>query len=404
MKIALAVDSFPSRSGVAESWPSQIAERLLRRNHEVHVLACEFTAPAPPALVAHRAGRGRSTRRDALVEASLRTLNVDVVHNLGLGRYADVFTPLGEPDEGLDATGGAAGLRFAGLLKRLAGRLVPTRRAGSLEQRPRFHPRTRIAAPSAMAAAEHGSFHGISPDRLHVVYPGVDIKRFSPHIRALRRDATRRELGVTRQELLVLWIGQDWRRKGLDTALRAVKRVAAGRGGIRLVALGGVDRHASEKLAGRLGAADRTAFLGHANPIPYYAAADALVLPSRHDAFSLTLLEAAACGLPSIASRRDGASELFSDGVEGYLLASGDDDSQLAARLVDLLDPARRERMGRAARRMAIAHTLDRSVDQLLQLYQAVVSERLLSAAGRDPAALSGPAGQELAARSRRAA
>ena len=86
--------------------------------------------------------------------------------------------------------------------------------------------------------------------------------------------------------------------------------------------------------------------------------------------------------LPSIASRADGASELVSDGVDGFLIESADDEA-LAARLVDLFDPSRRERMSRAARRMAIGHTLDRSIDQLVQLYETIVSLRSGVAAPR---------------------
>ena len=392
MKIALAVDAFPSRSGVTESWPSQVADRLLRRGHQVHVLAREFTAAAPSGVLVHTAGRaGSPAARDAHVEAVLRSLKADIVHNMGLGLFADVFTPP-EPAESENSVEPSGGPRLAGFLKRLARRFFSvTVQPGRLAEHPPLDPRTLVAAPSMMAAGVYRTSHPIPPEQLHVVYPGVDIKKFSPHIRPLRRDTTRRKLGVETDEFLLLWVGHNPHRKGLGTALRALRHLAAGERRVRLAAIGGVDCQARQKYAKHLGAADRAIFINQSDLVPYYAAADALILPSRHDPFSLTLLEAAACGLPSIASRADGASELVSDGVDGFLLESADGDEELAARVIDLFDQSRRERMSRAARRMAIGHALDRSIDQLIQLYETIVSQR---AAG---AGIAAPNAQPLA-------
>ena len=383
MKIALAVDVFPSRSGVTEAWLSQLASRLLRRGHQVHLLARLFTAAVPSGVHAHTAGRaGSPAAREAHLEAALGSLRADIVHGIGLGRSADVFTPA-EP-AGLEGQGElSGGPRLAGLLKRLARRLFPLAvQPGRRAAPPPLDPRTLVVAPSTMVAGIYGSCHQIPPEQLHVVYPGVDIKKYSPHVRPLRRDTTRRKLGVETDEFLVLWVGSDPYRKGLDTALRALRRLAAAERRVRLVAGGGLDCQARQKSARHLGAADRAIFVNQSDLVPYYAAADAFILPSRHDPFSLTLLEAAACGLPSIASRADGASELVSDGVDGFLIESADDEA-LAARLVDLFDPSRRERMSRAARRMAIGHTLDRSIDQLVQLYETIVYLRSGVAAPR---------------------
>ena len=116
--------------------------------------------------------------------------------------------------------------------------------------------------------------------------------------------------------------------------------------------------------------------LGPVNdPVHYYAAADALVLPSFYDPFGLVVLEAAACGLPVVASRATGASELLSEGVDGYVLDDPADDATCAERLERLLDPARRRAMGEAARRLSLHHTLDRNCDALL----AICQERLRS-------------------------
>ena len=89
-------------------------------------------------------------------------------------------------------------------------------------------------------------------------------------------------------------------------------------------------------------------FVGLAeDPVPYYSAADALVLPTFSDSCSLAVLEAAASGLPSVTTQFNGAAELLTDGVDGYVLADPSDDGQLADRLRRLLNPALRRAWAR---------------------------------------------------------
>ncbi len=84
-------------------------------------------------------------------------------------------------------------------------------------------------------------------------------------------------------------------------------------------------------------------------------------------------LEAAASGLPSVTTRFNGAAEMLSDGVDGFVLDDPADHEQLASRLRQLLDPALRRRMGEAARRMALQHTFDRNCREVLAVYQQVL-------------------------------
>jgi len=114
--------------------------------------------------------------------------------------------------------------------------------------------------------------------------------------------------------------------------------------------------------------------------VPYYAAADAFVLPTFYDPCSLSVSEAAACGLPSVTSRFNGAAELLSEGVEGFVLADPADDSELCNRLGSLMDPALRLRMGAAARRLALRYTLERNCDELMAIYDELAPARRAAA------------------------
>ena len=107
------------------------------------------------------------------------------------------------------------------------------------------------------------------------------------------------------------------------------------------------------------------------DPVPYYAAADALVLPSFYDPFGLVVLEAAACGLPVVTSRVNGASELLSEGAR-RLRARRSGRRRLLGRPPGTTagSGACGERMGEAARRLALQYTLDRNCDALLAIYE----------------------------------
>ena len=101
MKIALAVDAFPSRSGVTGIWPGQRIAKPQRS--PVHVLAREFTAAVPPSL--HNGRRAGSLWRDA--RRSRTSLKADIVRH-GAGRSAAVFTPPepAESENSVELSGG----------------------------------------------------------------------------------------------------------------------------------------------------------------------------------------------------------------------------------------------------------------------------------------------------------
>jgi N-acetyl-alpha-D-glucosaminyl L-malate synthase BshA len=113
----------------------------------------------------------------------------------------------------------------------------------------------------------------------------------------------------------------------------------------------GPDQAACRSLARELGIAERVHFLGERDVLPeLLAPADVFVLSSSEESFGLSALEAMSCGTPVVATRVGGVSEVIDDGISGFL-AEVDDIEGFAAKLSLLLfEPARAERMGRAAR------------------------------------------------------
>ena len=116
------------------------------------------------------------------------------------------------------------------------------------------------------------------------------------------------------------------------------------------------------------------------DPVPYYAAADVFVLPTFYDPCSLSVSEAAASGLPSVTTRFNGAAELLTEGVDGSVISDPADDAELAAALRPLLDANVRQRMGAAARKLALKHTLDHNCDQIVAIYEQIAGRKLRAA------------------------
>ncbi len=381
MKIALVIDRLDPRRGGAEQWTYQHVQGLLARGHEVHVVAQGVSgAAAELDIVPHALGPIRNVlKKAAAAEAVLRRLNVDTVHDIGLGWHSHVL----QSEDGSRLAQWEKKLRllppWQRPWKRAMLRLLPRYRDfRSLMARQFGDPRRTVIAVSQMCARDYQDFHGVSADRIRLVYHGADNERFSPAHRNRWREPVRQRLQVREGEVLLLFVGHDYQRKGLATAVRAARRLAAEGAPMRLLVVGGKGRRrdrsaaATDRLVIYAGAAD--------DPVPYYAAADVFVLPTFYDPCSLSVSEAAASGLPSVTTRFNGAAELLTEGVDGSVLSDPADDAELAAALRPLLDLRVRRRMGDAARKLALKHTLDRNCDEIVSIYQQIAGEKLRAA------------------------
>ncbi|MFH8794002.1 glycosyltransferase [Streptomyces sp. NPDC017941] len=203
-----------------------------------------------------------------------------------------------------------------------------------------------------------------------VVPNGVDPERFvpadpGPGAARARLTAPHGPLPVPLvgpDDPLVVCVGRLCRQKGQDVLLRAWPGVAARVPGARLVLVGeGPDAAALRGLADAApvpaaGAWPVTFAGAAADPLPWYQAADVVVLPSRWEGMALAPLEAMACARAVVLTDVDGARESLPPGHHEHALVPPDDPAALAGALTALLrDPALRERLGRQGR----AHVLD---------------------------------------------
>lgn len=204
---------------------------------------------------------------------------------------------------------------------------------------------------------------------------GVDVSRCFPVKDSAARREMRSSIGIPGVDQVVLFVGQLAEFKGVPDLLIAQERVLAERPGSGFVWVG------DGPLRGTVAAAatrhpGRVAFLGQRDDVPaLMQAADLVAAPSRWDeAFCLALAEAAASGVPSVATRVGGIPEVVDDGVTGLLVPRGDAVA-LASAISDLLgDSSRLSSMGIAARaRAERLFDLDRMVEVTMEHYRGLL-------------------------------
>ena len=222
---------------------------------------------------------------------------------------------------------------------------------------------------SQMVRDDVRAHFNVPEGRLRVIYNAVDPREFGPQVRA-HRDATRARLGLAASDVAFLLLGSGYARKGVPAALRALAQLPER---ARLVIVGrdkNPARYAA--LARRLGVFARVTFAGpQADPRPYLGAADAFVLPTLYDPLSNAVLEALACGLPVVTSRRCGAGELVAAHGAGAICDAIDVDA-IAGAMRRLLDPTERARMAERAPTAVAPLTPDAMAGELIGLYTSL--------------------------------
>lgn len=231
-----------------------------------------------------------------------------------------------------------------------------------------------LAGVSGMVVAQLGAHFG-RYDAVSVPN-GVDIKCFEPQARLQRRSAARADFNLSPETFVLLLIGNDWRKKGLQTLIEALNKCRDLR--IQLLVVGRDDVRPFEAAIRRLGIHDRVRFLAPSEDVmQFYAAADAYAGPSLEDAYGLPVIEAMACGLPVITSTNAGVSEIITDGLNGFLLRDSTDAAELSGLIRRLFyDPSLRERLAGSAVSTTRHCTLDDSAAAMWKLLNTASAKK----------------------------
>jgi len=219
---------------------------------------------------------------------------------------------------------------------------------------------------------------GVARERVTLIHHGVDTGRFRP-AKPGEREALRASLGLP-DRLLVVFTGRLLRGKGLESLVAAFGQVALVEPDVHLVLVGSGSGQALsiekdlERDVRERGLQDRVVFTGAVEAVEgHLKAADIFVFPSIFEALGISLVEAASCGLPAVASRTGGIVDVVEDERSGLLVTPGRTD-ELAASILSLVrDSSHRVEMGRRARAVALAGFDERdAVLRYLSLFEEV--------------------------------
>ena len=245
-----------------------------------------------------------------------------------------------------------------------------------------------VVASCSVEAEQLVELYGADPERIVIVAPGVDHAFFSPGDRL----QARRAIGLETAGPLVLFAGRIQPLKGPTVAVESLALVRQ-RGGrladTRLALIGGPsgphgDMEMTEvRRRVRAYGLERAVSLlppqSHERLSTFYRASDVCVVPSHSESFGLVALEAAACGIPVVASAVGGLTTLVDHGRTGYLV-EGREPADYAAPLAQLLgSPGDSARMAEAAAERAGAYTWKAAAGDLWERVDALTSAVLVA-------------------------
>lgn len=375
MRIAFVRKNYTPYGG-AERYLAQLMERLLQEGHEVHVFAHRWDGK----------GRGPLFHRVPLVPSpsflealtfaffSRRLLeqeSFDVIHSFERTLYQDVY----RAGDGCHREWLLQRRMIDPGWKRMTHPFNPLHRSllfleGRLFQSPRLK---RIVANSRRGKREIMRHYGVRPEKIEVLYNGVDLEHFHPRNAALFREGLRRELKIHPAAPVLLFLGSGFRRKGLASLIAAWPEVRREFPEAMLLVAGRDPVHAYGRKARQLGVEEKILFLGPTGRArQLMAASDLFVLPTLYDPFSNACLEAMASGIPVLTSLQNGVAELIRDGENGFLLSDPADASQVTTKITEFLRCGGNPSLGARARAAAALLDIGAAVGRMLEIYEEI--------------------------------
>ncbi len=212
--------------------------------------------------------------------------------------------------------------------------------------------------------------------RARVVVHGIDVAHASELVasRSEVRAAVRRELDLAPHEVLLLNVANLRIEKGHDVLLDAARLLADRAVPARVVVAGGGPRR-DELVARRdaLGLGGTVSFLGaRTDVLRLLVAADVFVLASRHEGLPVTVMEASALGVPTVATAVGGVPEVLTDGSDALLVPPGDPAALAGALERVAADPGLRDSLGASLAAGAGRFDIRAAVEEMARVYAQV--------------------------------
>jgi len=366
MKIALIRRRYSPHGG-AEKYVDRLSQKLLAQGHEVHLFSAEW--PRRPGLVLHPLpllrgpGLLKLLHFNRKVEKALDRKAFEVIQSFEKTACQDIY----RAGEGCHREWLWQRKKYEPFHRRMGAAINPFHWLTlALERRLFERSDTRFfIANSQRGRQEILTHYRTAPEKIKVIYNAVEL----PSEPTAPAGTSRRE----GEEKILLFVGSGFRRKGLYFLLEALPAVLK-EVTVRLIVVGEGNQRKAARLAAHLGVDRQVSFIGPVkDPGPTYQGADVFVLPSLYEPFSNACLEAMSWGLPVVTTEMNGASEALLSGENGVVVRDPADSKGLAEAIIQALG-LKREAVGSIHRRILARHSWDRHLEELLRLYQEVIS------------------------------
>ena len=237
----------------------------------------------------------------------------------------------------------------------------------------------RIITNSRMSKAQVTHYYNVPEEKITVVHNGVDLNKFNPEEKQGLRRSIRKNLGIKNDDSVLLFAGNDFRRKGLQFAMQCAANLIKKGLKVKLLIAGRQKAGPYLRLVRKNGYADNFLFLGHVEKIEsVFCASDMFVLPTFYDPFSNVCLEAMASGLPVMTTRLNGAAEIIEDRVSGILVDSPWDLEEMitAASSVIENNSSGLKEMSKKAVLAARQNPVEKNIQETEKVYMEVMKEK----------------------------
>lgn len=381
MNVALIRKEFVAGRGGAERYAVNLGQGLASLGHKVHVFTGVAENKPYPNIFIHRVPfiKSPSPLKNLSFQYNSRKLvaqtSFDIVNGLSQVYPQDVYR-VGEP---LHIHWMRVQTPRPG--RRLLKYINPRHQVILAIERNIFRKENyrRIIVNSRLCLHQVVRYYNAPEEKIRVVYNGADLELFNPGVREQTRSIMRQQLSIRENDIVLLFAGNDFKRKGLQFALQCALNLKSRGHRIKLLVAGRGNPAVYAKHADRAGFSEDLLFLGSVAALSeLYGAADLLIHPTIYDPFSNVCLEAMACGLPVITTKCNGAADIIEDCVSGILVDMPWDIETMTAKVEPLLhtrDETLTEMSIRAAK-AARHYSVGKNVEQTVAVYEEILREK----------------------------
>jgi UDP-glucose:(heptosyl)LPS alpha-1,3-glucosyltransferase len=356
--------------GGLERYTVKLSNLLLAADHEVHVFGHTFEGPSSisfhPVPMLKPGSPVKNISFAHFCKKRIRQSEFSVVHSMERLFKQDIY----RVSDGINPH--LIRQRYRQPLVRLYKSFTPRRLALSFLERKIFQENgcRAIMTNSTLLKSHIRHYYNVPSSKITVIYNGVDTVRFNQKVRIHHRRTMRDQLSYSDKDIVLLFISNNFKLKGLSSILQAMHTLDHPR--FKLLIVGDDHPKPFYKLINRLGLVDRIQFAGpQRHTEKFYACADIFVLPTKYDAFANVCLEAMACGLPVVTTKSNGAADIMEHGKTGLILHQCTPDC-LADQLSVLEASTNRTEMGKFASQIAKQYTWENHLKNVLNLYRTV--------------------------------